>query len=277
MIDLHLHTTESDGRLSPRALVDRAAGAGVSVLAATDHDTTAGVAEVKHQAAVYGIEAVSGIEITAVDDGADIHVLGYFVDTANEALQAFLARQRAQRVDRVRALGERLAQLGMPVDVESLIEEGTEHPARSIGRPQVARALVVAGHAANIREAFDRWLGQGKPAFVARAGAGSENVIKVLHEAGGLASLAHPGRAVPDARVMALGRQGLDALEAFHPGHDEPMARHYIELAASLGLLLTGGSDFHGNAEQGLAPGSATLPPLDWQRLSDARDRHARR
>lgn len=277
LIDLHLHTTASDGRLTPSQLVEQVAAAGLRVMAVTDHDTTASVLDVQAQAATRGIEAVSGIEITAIDAGRDVHVLGYFLDPAHAGLSAFLARQRAARVARVHAIGQRLATLGVPVDLGPLLEEARHQTGRSIGRPQVARAMVAAGHVADTREAFDRWLGQGLPAFVPREGANSEQVIGVIHDAGGLASIAHPGKSIPDERLRVLCDHGVDAIEAFHPDHDAALVSHYVEIARTLGLLLTGGSDFHGDPAHGTSPGAVTLPAAEWDRLTAVRRRHAGR
>lgn len=271
MIDLHLHTTASDGRCTPSELVEQAAAAGVSILAVTDHDTTAAVAAVREAARARGIEAIPGIEITAVEAGRDVHVLGYFFDPFDEPLLAFLAAQRAARIARVEAIGTRLAELGVPVEIERLVRRARRENGRSIGRPQVARAMVEAGHVADTREAFDRWLGGDCPAFVPRTGAGPEAVIDVIHRAGGLASIAHPGKTRLDGRIGALKDAGLDALEAYHPDHDEAVVSRYVGLARELGLLLTGGSDYHGDPGHGLAPGSATLPASEWERLAAGR------
>jgi len=275
LIDLHLHTTASDGRCTPRELVDRASAAGLTVLAVTDHDTTAAFAETTVHAAAAGIEAISGIEVTAVYDGRDVHVLGYFVSTTDAALQDFLVAQRAARVQRVEAIGARLADLGYPVDLTSTLEQARLEPVKAIGRPQVARAMVAAGHVASIQEAFDRWLGRDGRAFVPRAGASPGSVIDVIHEAGGLASLAHPGRTLIDEQLEPLRDAGLDALEVFHSDHTPSQVTHYAAVAAALDLLCTGGSDFHGDPARALAPGSATLPADQWNRLLAARDRHA--
>jgi predicted metal-dependent phosphoesterase TrpH len=277
VIDLHLHTTESDGRLTPAALVERAAAARLRVMAVTDHDTTAAVPTVRRHAASAGIEVVTGIEITAIDAGDDVHVLGYFIDDDSPSLQSFLESQRDERVARVEALGERLAALGLPLDLKGLVDDARAHRGRAIGRPQVARAMVAAGYASDTSDAFNRWLGRGRPAFVPRAGAGAEAVIDIIHAAGGLASIAHPGLSVPDERLVELRAQGLDALEAFHPEHDDAAVHHYVARAAALGLLVTGGSDFHGDPAHGRAPGSVRLPDEPWARLLAARDRHVRR
>ena len=273
-VDLHLHTTASDGRATPRELVAHAIAGGVSVMAATDHDTTAASAEVEAAAREHGIEAVTGIEITAVDKGRDVHVLGYFVNTSDAGLAAFLARQRGNRIARVEAMGARLAELGVPVNIEGIVERARREPHRSVGRPQVARAMVDAGHAIDTRAAFDRWLGEGKPGFVPRMGASVEAVIEIIHRAGGLASVAHPGKTRIDEMLVSLADAGLDALEAFHPDHDAAMAARYAGLAADLCLLVTGGSDFHGDPAHGLMPGSVTLPASHWERLLDRHHAH---
>jgi 3',5'-nucleoside bisphosphate phosphatase len=277
MIDLHLHTTVSDGRCTPGELVQRVRDAGVSVMAVTDHDTVGGVADVQALAAANGMLAIPGIEITAVEHERDVHILGYFFDPEHAALAEFLAAQRAIRLDRVRAIGERLAALGMPVDLDSVLAEGGIQNGRSIGRPRVARVMVDAGYVGDTREAFDKWLGRGCPAFVARAGAPIEEVIAIVHRAGGLVSLAHPGRTHIDARLEPLAAAGLDALEVYHSDHDAGAVSRYGEIARHLGLLVTGGSDFHGDPSHGIQPGGASLPPAEWARLFDARNRHARR
>ena len=270
LVDLHLHTTASDGRCSPQELVDRAAAAGVTVMAVTDHDTTAAIEDVRSAASVRGIETVGGIEITAVEAGRDVHILGYFIDPADIQLSGFLMRQRTQRVARVMAVGDRLAQLGMPIDIGPLLAQARQEGGRSVGRPQIARAMVTAGYVVNTREAFDRWLATGRPAFVPRAGPSPEEVIATLHGAHGFASLAHPGQSAVDARISAYVNAGLDALEAYHPDHDRASTEHYRMLADDLKLLVTGGSDFHGDPSHGGEPGAVSLPPEAWLRLRDA-------
>lgn len=274
-VDLHLHTTASDGRCSPLELVEHAAAAGIAVMAATDHDTTGSVDEVRVRAAERGIEAIPGIEITAVEDGSDVHVLGYFLQTTDASFREFLAGQRRTRVDRVRAIAGRLAELGMPVDLSEALAAVGQQSSRAIGRPQVARAMVAAGHVADTREAFDKWLGPNLPAFVPRSGPSPEAVIETIHRAGGLASLAHPGRTQIDARIPALRNAGLDALEAYHSDHDAAAADRYHRMADDLGLLITGGSDYHGDPAHGVSIGCSTLPSECWQRLHAARHRHA--
>lgn len=246
MIDLHLHTTASDGRSTPEQLVQRAHRAGLSIIAVTDHDTVAGVAAARAAAAPLGLRVVTGIEITAVNDGLDIHVLGYFFDDHDTQLAEFLASQRADRVRRVIEILDRLVELDVHVDRERILAKAAEQTGKSLGRPEVARALVAGGHVPNIQEAFDLYLAAGRPAFVARRGSTPGEVIGILARAGGIASLAHPGKLGLDALVAPLAAAGLVAVEVHHPDHDAAMVEKYEALAMLHGLARSGGSDFHG-------------------------------
>jgi 3',5'-nucleoside bisphosphate phosphatase len=270
VIDLHLHTTASDGRCTPHELVDRASRAGVTVMAVTDHDTVSALEEVRSAATAYGIDVIAGIEITAVDNGRDVHMLGYFMDPCDPTLEAFLAQQRAHRIARVEALALRLAQLGMPIDIAPLLMQVRAQDGRSVGRPQVARAMIAAGYVADTREAFDRWLATDRPAFVPRSGPRPAEVIDIVHAAGGLVSLAHPGQTDVDSHIPAYVEARLDAIELYHPDHDPEAVDRYRNIASQLKLLATGGSDFHGDADHGWEPGGVALPVDDWIRLRDA-------
>lgn len=262
MIDLHTHTTASDGRCSPAALVSRAAAAGVTTLGVTDHDTVAACADVERACSVAGLQFVSGIEVTAVLDGVDVHVLGYFIDPLSPSLRDFLDRARQQRLHRVRAMVERLAACGITLDADAIVQPGVTDRGKAVGRPWIARALVSAGHAADTGEAFDKWLARGRPAFVPREGATPEEVIERLHQAGGVVSLAHPGLTNLDPSIPRFVGAGLDALEVYHSRHDEATTERYRRMARDLDVLITGGSDFHGDPSHGpIEPGSVTLPP----------------
>lgn len=246
MIDLHLHTTASDGRLTPGQLVRRAADVGIHVMAVTDHDTTAGVAPATRAAAAVGITVVPGIEVTAVLDGRDIHVLGYYLDSEDEALNALLQAQQYERCERAREIAVKLDRAGVPIDVEALL---TVSAARggSVARPQIAAALVAAGHAIDVTDAFERWLGEGRTAFVPHCGRGPADVVSVIAAARGAASLAHPGTTGRDDIVPALVAAGLAAIEAYHSAHDAAAQARYADLARRYNLATTGGSDFHGD------------------------------
>ena len=265
MIDLHLHTTASDGRCTPAELVSAASAAGLTCMAVTDHDTVAACAEVAALAAGHGITTVSGIEITAVDEARDVHVLGYGMRIEDAEFQRFLDGQLATRRERTSRVGRRLARLGVSIDVDAVLAS-VPH-GRSVGRPHVARALVAAGHARTVTEAFDRWLSVGRPAFVPREGASVAEVVAMVSGAGGIASLAHPGKAGMDGRLVAFVEAGLHAIEVFHPDHGPDAREHYQRFATAHGLLVTGGSDFHGDPEQRRSPGCCHLPPAAWQAL----------
>lgn len=268
MIDLHTHTTASDGRCTPAELATRAAAAGVTVLAVTDHDTVAGSEAAARGCAAVGVEFVPGVEITAVADGAEVHVLGYFIDVHSTKLLLFLEEQRRRRVDRVRKIIDRLAAHGIVVEADAVLQPALDDPARSIGRPWVARALVAGGHVANSSQAFDRWLARGRPAFVPRLGATPHEVIARIHDAGGLASLAHPALVEHDEWLSGFAAAGLDALEAYHSEHDQPATDRYLAMAARLDLCVTGGSDYHADESHGSAsPGSVTLPREAFEKL----------
>jgi predicted metal-dependent phosphoesterase TrpH len=271
VIDLHTHTTASDGHLSPADLVREAWMAGIRVLAVTDHDTTSAMADVGRASAQFGLTHVPGIEITAIDDGRDVHVLGYFFDVASTPLVECLAGQRAARRDRVRAIGARLARAGMPIDVERLLAEAS--PQRALGRPAIAAALVAAGHVRTMHEAFDQWLVEGRPAWVPREGPGVREVVDLLHGAGGIASLAHPVLYGRDDDIPRWREAGLDAIEVWHSEHDATTSARYLDIARRLDLLATGGSDFHGDHPAGLVRrcprllGRVTLPEGEFARI----------
>lgn len=254
--------------------MNKARAAGLSIISITDHDTTAGVDAARGAARDAGIELIPGIEVTAVEGGCDTHVLGYFIDAASVPLQAFLERQRADRLRRVADMRDRLAALGCPIDVSDILEDAKR--GRSVGRPQIASALLAAGHVRTRDEAFDRFLNASGPAYVARMGAPAAAIVKLIHDAGGIASLAHPGPNGRDALIPALAADGLDALEATHSDHDAAAEAKYRRLAAELGLAVSGGSDFHGETTTHRASrlGIVTLPADDFARLRARRTTH---
>ncbi len=273
MIDLHLHTTASDGRLSPAELVDRAVAAGLTTMAVTDHDTTASIDEATQLAGTHGIRVVPGIEITAVDDGRDVHMLAYFIEHHDAELQTFLAAQRDLRITRVRDVASRLAAHGVPIDVEALLARARVKPGTAIGRPWLARALVRAGHATSVADAFDRWLGQGQPAYVPRTGPSPFDVLDVVHRTGGVVSFAHPGVTKKDALLAPLAAAGLDAIEVYHSDHAPDVRERYRVMAETLGVAVSGGSDFHGTGETRATLGAVWLPPHEFAALEARRSR----
>jgi predicted metal-dependent phosphoesterase TrpH len=267
MIDFHLHTTASDGLLSPRELVERAAAAGLTTIAVTDHDTVGGLAEAREAGQDLGVRVVAGIEITAVENGQDLHVLGYFLDPESVSLGTFLHTQRADRVRRVRDIAARLGALGYRLDVEPLVAAAARG-GRSIGRPAIADALVAAGHCTDRNDAFARPLGRDGPAFIPRSGIPAAGVIETIHAARGIASLAHPGISATDQMIEQLVPTGLDALEVWHSDHSPEQQEHYGRLADRLGLARSGGSDYHGDGvHRECRLGAVRLPATELARL----------
>jgi predicted metal-dependent phosphoesterase TrpH len=214
-----------------------------------------------------GLRLIPGIEISAVADGRDVHILGYFLDPDAAPLGAFLDRQRADRVRRVAAMSDRLTALGCQIEVAPILAAAAR--GRSVGRPQIAEALLHAGYVQSHDEAFSRFLEYGAAAYVPRFGASPAEVVAIIHDAGGIASLAHPGPNALDHLIAPLAAAGLDAIEAGHSDHDAATQARYRALAAELGLLVTGGSDFHGATGHRTARlGEVTLPAEDFDSLA---------
>lgn len=239
-IDLHMHSSMSDGTLSPRRLVAEAARRGVRAIALTDHDTTAGLAEAREAGARLGVRVLDGIELSAWI-GREVHILGYFVDPSHPGLMAVTERQRTGRERRARAICARLGELGMPLDPEPIIA-GAEG---NVGRPHIAAAMIAAGYARNNQEVFDKWLGNQGPANVPIERLSAVEAIDVIHAAGGVAVLAHPGVDDFSAEVPTLVEAGLDGIEILHPAHGGDAIDRFRALARQHDLIQTGGSDFH--------------------------------
>jgi predicted metal-dependent phosphoesterase TrpH len=266
VIDLHTHTQASDGRLSPTDLVRQAWTSGIAVLGVADHDTIGGLAEARRAADSFGLRLVDGVEVTAVEHGRDVHVLGYFIDVADAAFQGFLKSQRDARVTRAREIGAALDRLGAPIDVDALLR--SEDADSALGRPAIAAALVNAGHVRTTREAFDRFLGTGGAAFVPRSGPTVVQAIARIHAAGGLASLAHPLQNRADERIDEWAAAGLDAVEVYHSDHDADAVARYRSIASRLQLAVSGGSDYHGDDRADRARlGRINLPRDEFERL----------
>ena len=264
-VDLHSHTTASDGALAPRDLVRLAARHGVRVLAVTDHDSTEGLPAAIDEAARHGIEIVPGLEINTDVPGAEIHVLGYCVDWQAEWFQAFLREQRAERTARVHRIVERLTGLGMPLaadEVFAICKEG------SPGRPHVAQAMVNRGYVKSVREAFDRWLRADGPANVPRRRLTPVEAVAVIRRAGGVPVLAHPGLANRDELIPGLVAAGLAGIETYYPEHSVGQITGYRRMCQRLRLVATGGSDYHGShTGRASTVGSPHIPLEVWHAL----------
>jgi len=245
------------------------------VLSVTDHDTTSAAASAAEACAQAGIEFIPGIEVTAVVDGADVHILGYFIDPASPTLEVFLAEQRRRRVDRVRQMIARLAELGIRLDADAVLSPSRGDASRAAGRPWIARALVNAGVVANTRDAFDKYLKRGQPAFVSRVGPMPAEVFSEIHRAQGIASLAHPGLLGRDDLIPSFVAAGLDAIEAHHSKHTAEDTERYLDIARTRDLAVSGGSDYHGEPSHDVVGiGGVSLPR---ELLQPLRDRCATR
>jgi predicted metal-dependent phosphoesterase TrpH len=258
-VDLHAHTTASDGTLTPAELVAEADRHGVRVLAITDHDSTDGVEAARKEAIALGMRLVPGVEINCGHQGAEIHVLGYFVDRSAGWFQSFLAERRAERVDRIHRILDRLAGLGMAVDAAEVFAlAGDGAP----GRPHIARALVSRGYVRSTREAFDRFLAVGRPANVPFERLPPAEAVARIRAAHGIPVLAHPGRGVPEELLTQLAGSGLLGIECYHPQHTRSQTERYLRMCEAHGWLATGGSDFHGSAAEGKGPPGTPAVPL---------------
>jgi predicted metal-dependent phosphoesterase TrpH len=263
-IDLHLHTNKSDGRLSPTELVHLAHKGGVGRMALTDHDTTAGVEEAMAEGTVLGVEVIPGVELGTDSRSGDLHMLGLFLDYQDAAFQATMARFREGRIARVHKIVSNLAEVGVSISVERVFEIAGE---ASVGRPHVAQALLEAGYIKSMPEAFEKWLAYGGPGDVARDKLSPEDAIGLVHAVGGLAVVAHPyeGRNVLEM-LPGLAEAGLDGVETYYQGYGPDRVGELVAICAKLGLLPTGGSDFHGfplagHEEVVNYPGSVEIPP----------------
>jgi predicted metal-dependent phosphoesterase TrpH len=257
--DLHAHTTASDGQQSPEEVIRLATQALLDVIAITDHDTTAGISSA--QLASNGlIEVIPGIEIGSRTRDDEIDILGYFIDPAHVGLQTRLDFFRRNRTERGQQIVERLWRLGLPVGWPSVLAFAGGD---IVGRPHIAQAMVEAGHVASVKAAFELYLGSDKPGYIARETLSPEGAIELIHAAGGAAVLAHPVyvRDFP-AVVERLAPAGLDGIEVNYPDHTPELQAQVRELAQQFGLIMTGGSDFHGLNMTGKAMlGTAVAPP----------------
>ncbi|HEV8597730.1 MAG TPA: PHP domain-containing protein [Gemmatimonadales bacterium] len=269
LIDLHLHSSASDGLLPPAAVVRRAAELGLSAIALTDHDTVAGVEEAQAEGAQLGVRVVSGCEFSTSAPWGEIHVLGYFLPPADPTLADFLQRCRDDRVRRGREMVEGLQAWGVDVSFEDLAEETGR---AAMGRPHLARALVRLGKVASVDEAFNQWLARGRPAYVEKRLPTFKQVAELVHSVGGIVSAAHLKERGTRATLLAFQEEGLDAVETRHPGHSGEARARLTALAESLGLLRTGGSDWHGDldGESTHALMGSQEVPAEWLTQLDA-------
>jgi len=255
--DLHLHTQFSDGTFTPEELVLRAQNVGLACIALTDHDTVEGCARAAAACANVKMEFISGAELTAEHEDTEVHILGYFLDTKNPVLLDRIGKFQAVRQNRINEMCAALNRLGIPLKAESVFALAN---CKSPGRPHVARALVKEKLIDNLDEAFEKYLKKGRPAWVPKTKMSALEGVELIHQAGGLAVMAHPGLNRTDDIIPGLVKAGLDGIECFHTKHSTVMAERYLEIAEKYDLLVTGGSDCHGFSKKAPLIGTVKLP-----------------
>ena len=270
--DLHLHTSFSDGTFAPEELAARGRQLGFAALALTDHDTGEGCARMQTACSAANIDFIPGTELTAEYEDIEVHLLGYLVDTQNQKLLTEIARFQAVRQDRIRKMAALLNGLNVPLEADAVF---TLANCKSPGRPHVARALVKAGLVKNLDEAFERFLKKNRPAWVPKARMSALEGIELIHQAGGVAVMAHPGLNRTDEIIPKLVEAGMDGIECFHTKHSTVMSERYLEMADQFHLLVTGGSDCHGFSKNKPLIGTVKLPYEHVERLKEAASRKA--
>ena len=263
-MDLHLHSTASDGEFSPDEVVRRAKAEGLEAVALTDHDTVAGLPGAREEGDRLGLRVIAGCEFSVAAPWGEMHLLGYFLPLDQPVIDRYLADRRADRLRRAEAMVARLRGLDVSIGIEDVVAAaGTGGAAGAIGRPHVARALVERGAVADVGVAFDRYLGFGRPAFEPKRLPPLSEVADLVHRFGGVVSAAHLKDRATSRNLRRLQAHGLDAVEARHPRHPPDLRARIEHLAHDLGLLVTGGSDWHGDAMAGMvhaAVGSQRVP-----------------
>lgn len=256
-IDLHTHTTASDGSLSPSALVQKAHEIGLAALAVTDHDTIGGLAEAAAEAGRLGLDFLPGVELSVEDKDGRFHLLGYGFDPSFPELAEKLVELRRSRALRNTQMAEKMAALGLPVTMDDVRDAAKKHAedgeeSEVIARPHFAQALIAKGVVSSVQEAFDKYLASGQPLYQAKEVLTPAEAVALLHRAGGVAVMAHPGlvplsRPALSARVKSLAEEaGMDGIEAYYSQHSPADTQFFLDLAHEYHLLVTGGSDFHG-------------------------------
>jgi 3',5'-nucleoside bisphosphate phosphatase len=268
--DLHLHTNFSDGTWTPEDLVLQAQKSGLSCIAVTDHDTVEGCERAAAACAAVKMEFIPGTELTAEHEDTELHVLGYFLDTHNEKLLAEISKFQIVRQSRIHEMVARINELGVPLKAESVFALAN---CKSPGRPHVARAMAKAGYVKNLDEAFERFLKKGRPAWVPKSKISALEAVELVHQAGGIAVMAHPGLNKTDSIIPALIAAGLDGIECFHTKHSTAMSERYLEIADKYNLLVTGGSDCHGFSKGKPLIGTVKLPYEHIQKMKEHRSK----
>ncbi|MCI0706054.1 MAG: PHP domain-containing protein [Ignavibacteriae bacterium] len=241
--DLHLHTTYSDGALTPEELVAKARNVGLSTIAITDHDNVAAIDEAVEYGVSAGVDVVTGLELSVSLGEKDIHLLAYCFDHKNQTLQEYLTFFRRERLKRAERIVEKLNKINVPLELDAVLGQAG---VGSVGRPHIANAMIEMGVIGSYHEAFSKYIGVGGPAYEKKYQVSPQEAIQMVSKAGGLTFLAHPGKYTTEAEILELINSGLDGIEVVHPSHDEHRRQFYRSVVDQYFLLESGGSDFHG-------------------------------
>jgi len=265
-IDLHIHSNHSDGSFDPIKIVKIAAERKLAAIAITDHDQVSATFEAQSVQDQYGVEVVPGIELSALLDGYEIHLLGYLFDLHDPAIQQFVKIQKHYREKRAKSIVKRLEKLGIRVPF-ALVKAKSRNG--NYGRPHIADVLVEEGHVFSFAEAFQKYLGDEKPAFVPKLNIHPQRAIKIIKDAGGVTCVAHPALNIDDDLIARLVDLGLDGIEVYHPRHTSSQVEHFSDLAQHFGLLKSGGSDCHGIHDDGGMIGRFPVPVDFLEKMKD--------
>lgn len=242
--DLHMHTNFSDGKLTPKQLVNQALKVGLQIISITDHDNINGLQEAIEYGERVGVKVIPGVELSSTHRDREVHILGYFIDYENEKLLKFLTTLRYARITRLEKMISKLNDLGSKITMEDIMVDLTEDI--SVGRPHIAKALVREGFVKSTAEAFIKYIGDNKLAYVKKPAPPAAEAIKLISEIGGLSFIAHPGKIVRGEMLDELLKEGLDGIEVIHPSHTSEDVEYFSAIASQNFLLVSGGSDFHG-------------------------------
>lgn len=255
--DLHIHTCFSDGTFSPREVVEKAKAAGLSAIAITDHDSVDGIPFAQEAGREMDVEIVPAIELTAEEKDSEIHILGYFIDYENAPFLEFLEKLRKERIERTSKIISKLQKLGVDINIEDVLKAaGTG----AVGRLHLACCLKEKGYIKNIYDAFTKYIGEGKPAYVKRQRLSPQKTIEIIENLGGVSIIAHPHSIKNESIVEDLIKMGIEGLEVFHSDHSKRTSDYFLKLAKSYNLIITGGSDCHGLRKEKILIGTVKVP-----------------
>jgi predicted metal-dependent phosphoesterase TrpH len=265
-VDLQVHSTASDGAVAPDQIPAVAASAGLSAFALTDHDSVSGVVRAQRAAAAHGVRVIAGVELSAMHEQREVHILGLHLDDLtgiDERLRLF----RLQREERAARIVDRLRERGIAITYDDVVRQAQ---GGAVGRPHIARAMVASGGASDFRDAFDRFIGAGKPAYVAKPMLTVTEATRLVHDHGGIAIWAHPGRDGRRDALEPLVALGMDGVEVLHPGHTPEDVQRLRALQTHLGILPSGGSDWHGDMGGARTLGAMKVP-AEWMEIQETR------